>query len=66
MAYIDREALKTELQKKIELSHNARRAVIEEDFWLTVGSNKFLLTDEILILWFPSVFSPTDLVLHST
>lgn len=32
MAYIEREALKTELQKKIELSHNARRAVIEEDF----------------------------------
>ena len=32
MEYIEREALKTELQKKIELSHNARRAVIEEDF----------------------------------
>lgn len=32
MAYIEREALKTELQKKIELSHNARRVVIEGDF----------------------------------
>ena len=32
MEYIEREALKVELQKKIELSHNARRVVIEEDF----------------------------------
>ena len=32
MAYIEREALKAELKKKIESSHNARCAVIEEDF----------------------------------
>lgn len=30
--YIDKEKLKAELQKKIELSHKAKRAVIEEDF----------------------------------
>lgn len=32
MSYIEREKLMAELQKKIDLSHNARRAVIEEDF----------------------------------
>ena len=30
--YIEREKLMAELQKKVELSHNAMRAVIEEDF----------------------------------
>lgn len=30
--YIEREALKKELQKKIELSRKARYALIEEDF----------------------------------
>ena len=30
--YIDKEKLKAELRKKIELSHKAKRAVIEEDF----------------------------------
>lgn len=30
--YIEREKLMAELQKKVELSHNAMRAVTEEDF----------------------------------